>query len=108
MAGAPALTQFSSSNGGATAATPLPYMVAQADPWDSTAAKNPRLAWTDSVSAAQLRARCRGAGDITAVRVLAREGAGPWGGRISQMEIVGATAHVHPGLGLGDPRRPSG
>ncbi len=87
--GAPALTQFSSSNGGATAATPLAYMVPQPDPWDSTAAKNPRLAWTDSVSVAQLRARCRGAGDVTAVRVLAREGAGSWGGRISQMEIVG-------------------
>ena len=89
VGGAPALTQFSSSNGGATAATPLPYMVAQADPWDSTAAKNPRLAWTDSIPVTQLRARCRRAGDISAVRVLAREGAGPWGGRITQMEIVG-------------------
>jgi SpoIID/LytB domain protein len=89
VGGAPALTQFSSSNGGATAATPLPYMVTQADPWDSTAAKNPRLAWSDSIPVTQLRARCRGAGDISAVRVLAREGAGAWGGRISQMEIVG-------------------
>jgi SpoIID/LytB domain protein len=89
VGGVPALTQFSSSNGGATAATPLPYMVTQADPWDSTAAKNPRLAWTDSIPVAQLRARCRGAGDISAVRVLAREGAGAWGGRISRMEIVG-------------------
>lgn len=91
VGGAPALTQFSSSNGGATAATPLAYMVAQPDPWDATAAKNPRLAWTDTISAAQLRARCRGAGDISAVRVLAREGAGAWGGRISRMEIVGAS-----------------
>jgi stage II sporulation protein D len=87
--GAPALTQFSSSNGGATAASPLPYMVAQVDPWDSTAAKNPRLAWTDTVSVSELGRRCRGAGGISAVRVMAREGAGPWGGRISQMEIVG-------------------
>jgi peptidoglycan hydrolase-like amidase len=89
VGGAPALTQFSSSNGGATASTPLPYMVTQADPWDATAAKNPRLAWTDSIRVTQLRARCRGAGDISAVRVLAREGAGSWGGRITQMEIVG-------------------
>ncbi len=90
VAGLPALTQFSSSNGGATAASPVPYMVAQADPWDAAATKNPRLVWTDTVTAAQLRARCRGAGDISAVRVLAREGAGPWGGRIAQVEIVGA------------------
>ncbi|HYN56807.1 MAG TPA: SpoIID/LytB domain-containing protein [Motilibacterales bacterium] len=89
--GLPALTQFSSSNGGATAASPLPHMMTQADPWDGAATKNPRLAWTDSVSASSLRARCRGAGVIGAVRVLAREGAGPWGGRISQMEIVGAS-----------------
>ena len=90
-AGVPALTQFSSSNGGATAASPLPHMMTQADPWDGTATRNPRLAWTDTVTASSLRARCRGAGEVSAVRVLAREGAGPWGGRISQMEIVGAS-----------------
>jgi SpoIID/LytB domain protein len=89
--GEPALTQFSSSNGGATAASPLAYMLVAADPWDSAATKNPRLAWTDTVTASQLSARCRGAGAISAVRVLAREGAGPWGGRISRMEVVGAT-----------------
>jgi len=87
--GKPALTQFSSSNGGVTAASPLTYMRVTADPWDAAEKKNPRLSWTDTVTAAQLRARCRGAGDISAVRVLAREGAGPWGGRISRMEIVG-------------------
>jgi SpoIID/LytB domain protein len=87
--GKPALTQFSSSNGGVTAASPLTYLRVTADPWDAAEKKNPRLSWTDTVTAAQLRARCRGAGDIWAVRVLAREGAGPWGGRISRMEIVG-------------------
>jgi peptidoglycan hydrolase-like amidase len=66
-------------------------MTVQADPWDSTAAKNPRLVWTDSVPAAALQSRCRGAGDISAVRVLAREGAGAWGGRISRMEILGTS-----------------
>jgi SpoIID/LytB domain protein len=87
--GEPALTQFSSSNGGVTAGSPLAYMRVTADPWDAAATKNPRLAWTDTVTSAQLRARCRGAGDISAVRVLAREGAGPWGGRIAKVEIVG-------------------
>lgn len=85
----PVLTQFGSSNGGATAASPLPHMVALADPWDSAATRNPRLAWTDTVTAAQLEGRCSGAGTVTEVRVLEREGAGPWGGRISRMEIVG-------------------
>ncbi len=87
--GVPALTQFSSSNGGATATSPLPHMVAAVDPWDAAASKNPRLAWTDTVSAGQLSAQCSGSGPVTAVRVLEREGAGPWGGRIAKLEIVG-------------------
>jgi SpoIID/LytB domain protein len=87
--GVPVLTQFSSSNGGATAASPLPHMIAVADPWDAAATKNPRLTWTDTVTAAQLGGWCSRSGPITEVRVLAREGAGQWGGRISRMEIVG-------------------
>ncbi|MGB7983091.1 MAG: SpoIID/LytB domain-containing protein [Candidatus Nanopelagicales bacterium] len=89
-AGVPALTQFGASNGGATAASPLSYMRAQADPWDAAAARNPQLAWTDSVSATALRARCSGMGTLSAVRVLAREGAGRWGGRIARLELVGS------------------
>jgi SpoIID/LytB domain protein len=87
--GQPALTQFSSSNGGATAASPLPHMVVAADPWDAAATRNPRLAWSDTVTAAALAARHPGAGRILAIEVLAREGAGPWGGRISALRIVG-------------------
>jgi SpoIID/LytB domain protein len=87
--GRPALAQFGASNGGATAASPLPYMVVAADPWDSRCTRNPRLAWTDSVTIAALAARYPSAGPITAIEVLAREGAGPWGGRISALRIVG-------------------
>ncbi|MDH3958883.1 MAG: SpoIID/LytB domain-containing protein, partial [Actinomycetota bacterium] len=88
--GKPALTQFSSSNGGATAVSPLPHMVAAVDVWDSRATPNSRRAWTDSVSASTLRARYPRAGAIRAIRVLAREGAGSWGGRVSTLEVVGA------------------
>ncbi len=90
VAGTPALTQFSASNGGATAASPLPYMRVRADPWDAVATANPRLTWTDSVSAGALRARCPRIGTPTSVRVLAREGAGRWGGRIAAVELVGS------------------
>jgi SpoIID/LytB domain protein len=90
MAGAtPALTQFGASNGGVTAASPLSYMTVKVDKWDARALMNPRLRWTDTVTASALAARCSGSGPVSAVRVLAREGAGPWGGRISRMEIVG-------------------
>lgn len=90
-AGVPVLTQFSSSNGGATAASPLPHMVVASDEWDARANANPRLAWTDTVSAASLRRACSRAGQVSALEVLAREGAGPWGGRLSALRIVGAS-----------------
>lgn len=89
VGGVPVLTQFSASNGGATAASPLPHMTVVADPWDAAAARNPRRSWSDSVSAATLRAWCPRAGEITSIKVLAREGAGKWGGRISSMRVVG-------------------
>ncbi|HEX6887564.1 MAG TPA: SpoIID/LytB domain-containing protein, partial [Candidatus Nanopelagicales bacterium] len=88
--GVPALTQFGASNGGATAASPLPYMTVQTDPWDARAMRNPRLAWTHSIAAAELGRRAR-VGQVTAVEVLGREGAGPWGGRLTALRIVGTS-----------------
>jgi SpoIID/LytB domain protein len=87
-AGAPALTMFAASNGGATAGAPLPYLTAQADPWDARATRNPRLAWTDTIAAATLGARYR-LGQVGAIEVLGREVAGPSGGRITSLRIVG-------------------
>ena len=90
MEGAPALTQFSSSNGGATAATPLPYMVHAARPVGRHGRQEPAPGLDrQRLRGAAARAVPRGRGRSAAVRVLAREGAGAWGGRISQMEIVG-------------------
>jgi stage II sporulation protein D len=88
--GAPALTMFASSNGGATAGTVLPYLGVQADPWDARATRNPRLAWTGSIAAATLASRYR-LGQLTSIEVLGREGAGPWGGRILSLRIVGTS-----------------
>ncbi len=89
VAGVPALTQFGASNGGVTAASPLPYMRVASDSWDAAASPNPRLSWTDTVTARALAARCSGMGALSAVRVLDREGAGRWGGRIARVELVG-------------------
>jgi SpoIID/LytB domain protein len=84
----PALTMFAASNGGATAHSTLPYLIAQADPWDATASRNPRLAWTDTIAAGTLAARYR-LGQVTAIEVLGREGMGQWGGRVTSLRIVG-------------------
>jgi SpoIID/LytB domain protein len=88
VGGAAVLTQFGASNGGATAASPLPHMVVAADAWDARATRNPRLSWTRSVSASDLGRRY-GLGTLTAIEVLGREGQGPWGGRVTAVRLVG-------------------
>ncbi|MGB8021783.1 MAG: SpoIID/LytB domain-containing protein [Candidatus Nanopelagicales bacterium] len=87
--GAAVLTQYSSSNGGATAASPSLDQAARVDAWDARAVRNPRHSWTDSVTTRTLRARCSRAGQVVAIRVLGREGAGPWGGRITALRVEG-------------------
>ena len=92
--GSPALTQFGSSNGGATADTILPYMTARADAWDAAATGNPRRTWTDTVTARSLAARHPAVGTVTALEVLDREGVGSWGGRVARLRIVGTRGSV--------------
>ena len=86
----PVLTQFSSSNGGVSASSPLPHMISRVDPWDARATRNPRLAWTDSISARTLRARYPSVGTVRSLEVVSREGLGPFGGRVTQLRIVGS------------------
>jgi len=92
--GRPALTQFGSSNGGATADTILPYMTARADAWDAAATGNPRRTWTDTVTARSLAAAHPGVGTVRALEVLDREGVGSWGGRVARLRIVGTRGSV--------------
>lgn len=88
--GAPALTQFSSSSGGVTASSPLPYLVASVDGWDARATKNPRRAWTDTISVSTLQRSYPSAGKVTAIEVLGREGDGALAGRLTSIRIVGS------------------
>jgi stage II sporulation protein D len=87
--GVPVLTQFSSSNGGATAGSPVPYMVASVDSWDARANRNPRRTWTDTISARTLASRFPSVGKVQSLEVAQRQGVGPWGGRVLDLRIVG-------------------
>lgn len=91
--GQPAFTQFSASTGGWNAAGGTPYLVAQADPWDTTPA-NPNDAWTVTVSAASMQARWPSIGTFSGVQVLGRDGAGAWGGRITSAAVIGSAGSV--------------
>ena len=90
VGGVPVLTQFSSSNGGATAGSPLAHMVAKTDAWDARAARNPRRTWSDTVSTRTLAARFPAVGAIRAIEVVSREGMGRWGGRVLELRVVGS------------------
>lgn len=85
--GSLANTEFSSSNGGYTAAGDAPYIVAKPDPYDG-AIPNSSNSWSTSVSIAGLESRY-GLGSLTEVRVIKRDGNGPLGGRVLQMALVG-------------------
>ena len=88
--GRPAFAQFSASNGGFSAAGSMPYLVAQADPYD--ALDNPTYStWTTVVDDEQVEKHWPEVGDLTGIEVTARDGNGDWGGRVVEMAFVGTT-----------------
>lgn len=92
--GAIALTEFSASNGGWTAAGRLPYQVAKPDPWDGTAPGDPVHSWKASLPVAALEARYPSVGTVTQMVVTARTGNGEWGGRVVSARLDGTAGSV--------------
>jgi SpoIID/LytB domain protein len=88
--GKPAFTQFSSSNGGFTAAGSQPYLAGLADPYEQYSG-NPNATWTRQVTVASLRSMA-GLADVTRVRITARDGGGDWGGRVRTLVVDGTTS----------------
>ncbi|MCW2736487.1 SpoIID/LytB domain-containing protein [Nocardioides sp.] len=88
--GRPAFTQFSASNGGFSSAGSMPYLVAQADPYDGLA--NPTYStWTETIDDTQVEAHWPAIGDLTSIEVTTRDGNGDWGGRVTDMAFIGTT-----------------
>jgi SpoIID/LytB domain protein len=84
------IAEYSSSNGGATKAGPVPYQVTKVDKWDAYPKNgNPNVTWRVTRTAAQLEAAL-GVGSIRSLRVLKRTGVGPSGGRALTVEAVGS------------------
>ncbi|CUR57127.1 SpoIID/LytB domain [metagenome] len=91
--GEPAFTQFASSSGGWTSAGSVPYLVAQADPYDDWSG-NPVHTWSTKIDARTIEQAWPALGDLEAIRVTARDGNGAWGGRVVTLRLVGAKANV--------------
>lgn len=86
--GAPAFTQFSSSNGGWTSAGSQPYLDHHADPYD------PAFSWSLSKTTAALASLYPSGGQITSIGITSREGGGQWNGRVLQMVLNGSAGQV--------------
>jgi SpoIID/LytB domain protein len=86
----PIIAEFSSSNGGATAAGDAPYQLVKADGWDAYPRNgNPNVTWKVTRTAAQMQG-VFDVGTIRYVRVLKRTGVGPGGGRALTIQAVGS------------------
>lgn len=92
--GRPALTEFSSSSGGWTAAGDLPYQVAKQDIY-STPDNDPYVPWADAndppvtIDTAKLAKRYPAIGTLKQLRIATRTGVGDWGGRVESITLDG-------------------
>lgn len=92
-AGAPALTEFSASNGGFSTKGDKPYLVARADPWDGEVSSAAHR-WEVTVPAQRITKRWPQLGAVVSLRVRERDGNGDWGGRVRSVEIVGTARTI--------------
>ena len=88
--GRPAFTQFSASNGGFSSTGSMPYLVAQADPYDGVSGHK-YSTWTTTIDDAQIERHWPAIGDLTSIEVTTRDGNGEWGGRVTDMAFIGTT-----------------
>jgi SpoIID/LytB domain protein len=83
QSGAPVRTEFSSSTGGQSAPGAFPPVIDEGD----RTAPNPHSTWSISLSAARLEAG-RKLGAFRDIEVTLRDGVGPYGGRVQNLNLV--------------------
>lgn len=93
-----AFTQFSSTNGGHSRATNNlarhPYLVAQPDPYTGTAPGDSRTRWTGSLPVSTVAKQCPSGGKLNTMVVVARDGNGELGGRITRLRLECTTGNT--------------
>ncbi len=87
-----AYTMFSSSSGGHTAPTALGFTPV-VDAGDATAA-NPHHNWSVTIDAPAIQAAFPTIGTFERLSVMARNGYGDWGGRVTSVEVRGGSGLV--------------
>lgn len=92
-AGAPAHTMYAASTGGYTDINTQLRFPAVPDDGDATPL-NPSHNWTVTLSAAQIQAAYPSIGTFAGLTVLARNGLGDFGGRVTSLRVEGSAAAV--------------
>ena len=87
------LAQYASADGGWTVSGGVPYLPAEADPYDGAVA-NADHAWTRSVSASTLESAYPQLGTLSEIEITGRDGDGAWGGRVTTLTLVGSKTSV--------------
>lgn len=90
--GAFAITEFSSSNGGWSVASALPYQLARPDPYDG-AAPGAKPTWSTTRRASVLEAAYPAIGTLRSVAYAGTD-TGWWHGWLSSVRLVGSTGSV--------------
>lgn len=91
--GAPALTEFSASNGGYSTDGKKPYLIAKPDPWDGVVTSNAH-SWDNELKASTINTAYPSIGKVTKIKVIDRDGNGPWGGRVLQVKLYGTKKSI--------------
>jgi SpoIID/LytB domain protein len=86
--GAPINAEFGASNGGWTVSGGVPYLPAEADPYDGIDPRSSNT-WAATLSATDIQGWYPAVGTLHGVRVISRDGHGQWGGRITGLELDG-------------------
>lgn len=89
--GAPALTEYSSSSGGRTAAGNRPYLRSVDDPADRI---SPHHRWSLTIDALRIEREWRTIGRLRTVTIRSRDGGGPWGGRVRSVRLTGTRGRI--------------
>ena len=100
--GGPALTQFSSSNGGFSKAGSAPYLRAKADPYTGKAPGDTVSSWTSTLTVQRVEQSCPSGGRLQSL-TLHRDGNGDLGGRILSADLrctTGTSTVNTPAFGL--------
>ncbi|PVU82118.1 hypothetical protein DDP54_02830 [Cellulomonas sp. WB94] len=100
--GGPALTQFSSSNGGYAKDGARPYLVAHSDPYTGSAPGDTVSRWTNTLEVARVERACPSGGQLQRL-VLERDGNGELGGRVTSARVECTTGNAtisSPAFGL--------